>query len=54
MKFLRTVLEEVDKLEKYGAHICTTARNMLELFYVLYPSLHEKRATEFPYLTGKK
>lgn len=53
MQFLRNVLEEADKLENYGAHICSTARNMLELFHVIYPTLHEQQANEFPYFTGK-
>ncbi len=53
MKFVRTILQEADQLEKYGAHLCATARNIMELFHVIYANLHEKKAQEFPYLTGK-
>jgi hypothetical protein len=53
MKFVRTILQEADQLENYGAHLCATARNMMELFHVIYANLHEKKAQELPYLTGK-
>ncbi|CAF2511882.1 unnamed protein product [Rotaria sp. Silwood2] len=53
MEFIRTVLKEADQLENYGAHLCATVRNMMELFHVIYANLHEKKAQEFPYLTGK-
>ncbi|CAF1079626.1 unnamed protein product [Rotaria sordida] len=52
MEFIRTVVQEADKLENYGAHLCATARNMMELFHVIYANLHEKSAQEFPYLTA--
>ncbi len=53
MEFLRQVLQEADQLENYGAHLCATVRNMMELFHVIYANLHEKKAQDFPYLTGK-
>jgi hypothetical protein len=53
MQFVRTILQEADQLENYAAHLCATARNMMELFHVIYPNLHDKKALEFPYLTGK-
>jgi len=52
MKFLRQVLQEADQLDNYAAHLCATARNMLELFHIIYPNLHEKKVQDFPYLTG--
>lgn len=51
--FVRTVLKEADQLDHYAAHLCATARNMIELFHVIYASLHEKKAQELPYLAGK-
>ena len=54
MAFVRKILQEADQLESYGAHLCATARNMMELFHVMYANLHEKKAQEFPYLTGKE
>ena len=53
MQFVRTILQEADQLENYAAHLCATVRNMMELFHVIYPNLHDKKALEFPYLTGK-
>ncbi|CAF3487316.1 unnamed protein product [Adineta steineri] len=52
MQFVRKILEEANQLEKYGAHLCATARNMMELFHIIYANLHEKKAQEFPYLTA--
>ena len=52
MQFVRTVLQEADQLDKYGAHLCATARNMMELFHVIYANLHENKAQELSYLTG--
>ena len=54
MELVRTVLQEADQLDQYAAHLCATARNMIELFHVIYPSLHEKEAQESPSLTGKR
>jgi hypothetical protein len=53
MEFVRTILQEADQLENYGAHLCATARNLIELFHVVYVSLHDKQAQEYPYLIGK-
>ena len=52
MESVRTVLREADQMEKYGAHLCAVARNMMELFHVIYASIHEKKAQELPYLAG--
>ncbi|CAF2030296.1 unnamed protein product [Rotaria magnacalcarata] len=52
MQSIRRVLQEADQLEKYGAHFCAIARNMIELFHVIYANLHEKKAQEFSYLTA--
>lgn len=54
MEFVRKVLEEADQLDEYGAHLCATARNMMELFHVIYANLHEKKVQDVPYLTGKQ
>ncbi len=54
IKFIRTILQEADQLDNYGAHLCATARNMMELFHVIYGSLHEKKAQDLPYLTGNR
>ena len=53
IEFVRTVLQEADQWENYGAHVCTTARNMMELFHIICANLHEKQIQEFPYLVGK-
>jgi hypothetical protein len=53
MKFVREVLQEADQLDKYAAHLCATVRNMIELLHIIYASLHEKKAQELPYLTGR-
>jgi hypothetical protein len=53
MTFVRTVLNEAEQANEYAAHLCATSRNMMELFHVIYASLHERKAQEFPYLTGK-
>ena len=52
MESVRTVLREADQMENYGAHLCAVARNMMELFHVIYASIHEKEAQELPYLAG--
>ena len=52
MELVRTVLQEAEQLDQYAAHLCATARNMIELFHVIYPSLHEKEAQESPRLTA--
>lgn len=52
MELVRTVLKEAEQLDQYAAHLCATSRNMIELFHVIYPSLHEKRAHESPHLTA--
>ncbi|UJR25729.1 hypothetical protein I4U23_007080 [Adineta vaga] len=52
MAFVRKVLQEADHVDNYGAHLCATARNMMELFHVIYGNLREKKAQEFPYLTA--
>jgi hypothetical protein len=53
MKFVREILQEADQLDNYGAHLCATARNMIELLHIIYANLHEKKAQELPYLTGR-
>lgn len=52
MESVRTVLREADQMENYGAHLCAVARNMMELFHVIYASIHQKEAQELPYLAG--
>lgn len=54
MQFVRKVLQEADQLDNYAAHLCATARNMMELLHIIYANLHEKKARDFPYLTGRK
>ena len=52
MEFIRKVLQEADQLDTHAAHLCATARNLIELFQIVYRNLHDKKAEEIPYLTG--
>lgn len=54
VEFVRTVLKEAEQLNHYGAHLCATVRNMMELFHVISGNLHEKKSTRLLYLTGKQ
>lgn len=53
MDFVRTVLKEAEQLDQFAAHLCATARNIVELFHVVYADLHNKKGQEVPYFTGK-
>lgn len=54
IEFIRNILREADQLDTHAAHLCATARNLIELFQIIYGNLHNKKAEEIPYLTGRR